>query len=60
MSIRHRILFSGVAALLAAFQVSAQSVPDKRLNEIYAMPPEQMAATSAWIRSRSERLLAHI
>ena len=60
MSVRDRVRFLGVVSLLAAFSVSAQPVPDKRLSEIYAMSPEQMAQTSAWIRSRSERLLAHI
>ena len=60
MNVRYPVWFLGAAALLAAFSISAQPVPDKRLNEIYAMPPEQVAATSAWIRSRSERLLAHI
>ena len=60
MNVRYPVWFLGAAALLAAVSVSAQPVPDKRLNEIYAMTPEQMADTSAWIRSRSERLLTHI
>lgn len=38
----------------------SQEVPDKRLAEIYAMSPDRVADTSAWIRSRSERLLMHI
>ena len=38
----------------------SQEVPEKRLAEIYAMSPERLAETSAWIRSRSERLMMHI
>ena len=60
MNVRYRALVLGAASFLAALSVSAQPIADKRLNEIYAMSPAQMAETSAWIRSRSERLLAHI
>src|SRR6185436_2080211 len=60
MNVRRPALFLGAVSLLAALTVSAQPVPDKRLSEIYAMSPAQMAETSGWIRSRSERLLAHI
>jgi hypothetical protein len=52
----------GTIAMLAGTIVTAwsQEVPDKRLAEITAMPPDRVAETSAWIRSRSERLLVHI
>jgi hypothetical protein len=35
-------------------------VPEARLKAIYAMSPEDMAATGAWTRSAYDRLLAHI
>ena len=52
----------GTAAALAVLggAASAQEVSDKRISEISAMAPERVAETSAWIRSRSERLLMHI
>ena len=62
MHIRLWMAAAGTVALLCVGSVSAQTgdVPAKRLADIYAMPAERMAETSAWIRSRSERLMAHI
>ncbi len=50
-----------VAALaLANGAATAADVSEKRLKEIVAMSPEQMAATSAWTRSSYDRLLGYI
>lgn len=38
----------------------AAEVSEKRLNEIYSMSPERMAATGAWTRSNYDRLMTHI
>ena len=46
--------------LAASPDASAQAVPEARLKAIYAMSPEDMAATGAWTRSAYDRLLAHI
>ena len=46
--------------LAASPDASAQPVPEARLKAIYAMSPEDMAATGAWTRSAYDRLLAHI
>jgi len=62
MRFRHLVAVAGAAASLCAGGASAQTgdVSAKRLGEITSMPPERIAETSGWIRSRSERLLAHI
>ncbi len=44
----------------AAVSARAAEVSEKRLNDIYAMLPEKMAATGAWTRSNYDRLMAHI
>lgn len=48
------------ALALASVAPSAAEVPAKRLNEIYAMSPEQMAMTGAWTRSNIDRLATHL
>jgi hypothetical protein len=44
----------------ASPRASAQAMPEARLKAIYAMSPEDMAATGAWTKSAYDRLLAHI
>jgi len=62
MNIKHWIAAAGAAALFLPGGAPAQTpeVPAKRLNEIYAMSPEQMGVSSKWIRSRYEQLLGYI
>lgn len=61
-----RIKALGVAACAAAWLALASAgswaaeVSQKRINDILAMSPEQMAATGAWTRSNTDRLMAHI
>jgi len=59
-----RVLLASVLALMVILGVSprasAQAVPESRLKAIYAMSPEEMAATGAWTKSAYDRLLAHI
>lgn len=54
--------FIATVTLCCAGSAAAQTadVPAKRLEAIYAMPPERMADTSKWIRERYDQLLAHI
>jgi hypothetical protein len=54
------LLLLPLLLLAASPDVSAQAVPEARLKAIYAMSPEDMAATGAWTRSAYDRLLAHI
>jgi len=49
----------GVLALAGVATAEAQVSPE-RLKAIYAMSPEQMAATGAWTRSSYDRLLAYV
>ncbi len=62
MRFKYLLLNFGAFVLFGAAGAAAlaQEVPEKRLAEIYAMSPERLADTSAWIRSRSERLMMHI
>lgn len=59
-----RVLLAFVLALMvilgASPRASAQAVPESRLKAIYAMSPEEMAATGAWTKAAYDRLLAHI
>ena len=52
----------GMIAALALANVAslAAEVSEKRLNEIQAMSPEQMAMTGAWTRSNMDRLATHL
>lgn len=52
-------LTTGVLALFGAATSTAQVSP-QRLKDIYAMSPEQMAATGAWTRSNYDRLMAYV
>ncbi|MCC7017686.1 MAG: hypothetical protein IT564_10850 [Rhodospirillales bacterium] len=62
MRVRNALGAMGTIALLALASVasSAAEVSDKRLKEIYAMSPEQMAMTGAWTRSNMDRLATHL
>lgn len=55
-----RLLLLPLLLLAARPEAFAQAVPETRLKAIYAMSPEDMAATGAWTRSAYDRLLAHI
>ena len=54
------LLLLPLLLLAASSAATAQAVPEARLKAIYAMSPEDMAATGAWTRSAYDRLLAHI
>ena len=62
MRARNAFVAMGTIAMLALASVAspAAEVSEKRLNEIYAMSPEQMAMTGAWTRANMDRLLTHI
>lgn len=61
-----RKMLGMAAAALAAFvvtgpaQAQAPAVPEARLQAIYAMSAEDMAATGAWTRAAYDRMMAHI
>jgi hypothetical protein len=61
MRIREFLASLGMLAFaLGTTPALSQEVPEKRIAEITAMTPERMADSSAWIRSRIERLMVHI
>ncbi len=62
MRVRNAIAAAVAVAALAwtGVAVEAAEVSDKRLKEIYAMSPEQMAMTGAWTRSNFDRLATHL
>jgi hypothetical protein len=59
-----RVLLASVLTLMVILGVSprasAQVVSDSRLKAIYAMSPEEMAATGAWTKAAYDRLLVQI
>ena len=62
MRARNALMALGTIAMLAsaAGAADAAEVSEKRLKEIYAMSPEQMAMTGAWTRSNIDRLATHL
>jgi len=50
----------GVLALAGVAATAEAQVSPQRLQHIYNMSPEQMAATGAWTRSSYDRLLAYV
>jgi hypothetical protein len=49
-----------IVSVLAVPAATAQSISPERLNAIYRMSAEDMAATGMFTRSAWERLLAHL
>ena len=62
MRLTNAFAAAGALAVLALAMAapSAADVPAKRLNDIQAMSPEQMAMTGAWTRSNIDRLTSHL